>query len=161
MSHFRRSLLLKRFTNKSESSREVSPGSSASHGPREKKGAFGLTTLHPPQGSSWDGLDLDAHIIFVHGLGGGSESTWTKENVYWPRDLLPHEDGFKNVTTHAFGYDSDFKNSNFLNIEDFSKSLLASLQDHSHISNSSVSLSSGFIRSTYHADRLTSVLFSY
>lgn len=140
MSHSRLSFLPKRFKNRSSSTGTALPGSSSPHGPREKKGPFGLTTLYPRHGSLWDDLDLDAHIVFVHGLGGGSESTWTKDDVFWPRDLLPHEDGFENVTTHSFGYDSHFKNSNILNIDDFSKSLLASLEDHKYISKSSVGL---------------------
>jgi hypothetical protein len=37
----------------------------------DKKGPLGLNTLHDP-------LDAIADLIFVHGLGGGSQSTWTE-----------------------------------------------------------------------------------
>ena len=110
----------------------------ASRGSREKKGPFGLTTVYP------DKVDhvSDAHIVFVHGLGGGSEHTWTKDKVFWPRDLLPREEGYENIAVHSFGYDSDFKRSNVLNIVDFSNSLLASLEDSSLISSSLASTGS-------------------
>lgn len=29
-----------------------------------------------------------ADIVFVHGLGGSSTGTWTKDSILWPRDLL-------------------------------------------------------------------------
>jgi len=43
----------------------------------------------------------------VHGLTGGRESTWTekKSEIFWPKDLLPHE--IPNARIMAFGYDAD------------------------------------------------------
>jgi hypothetical protein len=118
----------------------ISANQAGSLGPREKKGPFGLTTLYPHDDGFKDGGGLVAHVIFVHGLAGGSESTWTKNKVLWPRDLLPLENGYQDVAVHSFGYDSDFKVSNFLNIADFSRSLLASLEDNPLILKSTVSL---------------------
>ncbi|KAH9896158.1 hypothetical protein F4778DRAFT_257020 [Xylariomycetidae sp. FL2044] len=87
------------------------------------KGPLGLITLFSPV----EGDTLLAHIVFVHGLGGGSEHTWCQEEVLWPRDLLPKQNPFEKTTIHVFGYDSDFKKSSTLNIHDFSKSLLNSM----------------------------------
>lgn len=49
-------------------------------------------------------------MVFVHGLTGGRESTWTeiKSNVFWPRDLLHHE--IPNARIMTFGYDADIVN---------------------------------------------------
>lgn len=87
------------------------------------KGPYGLTTLSRPDNAD----EAIAHIVFVHGLAGGSEHTWTKDNIFWPRDLLPAQEPFQDAGIHTFGYDSDFKKSSTLNINDFSKSLLNSL----------------------------------
>ena len=87
------------------------------------KGPYGLTTLSQPE----DAKETIAHIVFVHGLGGGSEHTWTKDGIFWPRDLLPAQEPFQTAGIHTFGYDSNFKKTSTLNINDFSKSLLSSL----------------------------------
>ncbi|KAK8861793.1 WD40 repeat-like protein [Apiospora arundinis] len=84
------------------------------------KGPLGLTTVHRPS----SGQSVIANIVFVHGLGGGSEHTWSKNGVLWPRDLLPEQPPFQETNVHMFGYDSNFKKSSTLNIHDFSKSLL-------------------------------------
>ncbi|ROV99035.1 hypothetical protein VMCG_06614 [Cytospora schulzeri] len=97
-------------------------GPKPSRNPSETKGSFGLTTLYQPSSGGLPGILV--HIVFVHGLGGGSEHTWTKGSVFWPRDLLPLEPGYSNTAIHTFGYDSDFKASNVLDISDFAKSLL-------------------------------------
>lgn len=31
---------------------------------------------------------IAADVVFVHGLGGSSLGTWTKDGVGWPRHLL-------------------------------------------------------------------------
>lgn len=31
---------------------------------------------------------IEADIVFVHGLGGDSTDTWSKDGKMWPRDLL-------------------------------------------------------------------------
>ena len=45
-------------------------------------------------------------IIFVHGLGGNRQTTWTHQNnTYWPQDLLPDQIPSSRIMT--FGYDAD------------------------------------------------------
>jgi protein SERAC1 len=49
-------------------------------------------------------------IVFVHGLRGGRESTWTKEGVVWPKEIL-----LKDVVKSrilSFGYNSGVVHSN-------------------------------------------------
>lgn len=90
------------------------------------KGPFGLTTLYEPPASTI--VDL----IFVHGLGGGSRSTWTKSDdpsLYWPQEWLPHDPGFRDVRIHSFGYNANWNKESTLNLHDFAKSLLGSIQD--------------------------------
>ncbi|KAI1084843.1 hypothetical protein F5B20DRAFT_223057 [Whalleya microplaca] len=116
-----RSLFSRHFTLSSRHS-----SSSAASTPRSEtnpKGPFGLTTLYQPTASH----TIIAHIVFVHGLGGGSIHTWSKDEILWPRDLLPKQEPFHKAAIHTFGYDSDFKKSSTLNIQDFSQSLLNSM----------------------------------
>ena len=46
-------------------------------------------------------------IVFVHGLTGGRESTWTekKTGTFWPKDLLPKD--IPEARIFTFGYDTD------------------------------------------------------
>ena len=115
-----------------QSSRNKPTGASSVSG-QTGKGPLGLTGLYTPPAFDPQAQDQehdpDAHIVFVHGLGGGSEHTWSKGSILWPRDLLPAEEAFANVSIYTFGYDSDFRRSNILGIHDFAKSLLSSLQD--------------------------------
>lgn len=92
----------------------------------DARGPFGLNTLYDPSGSAI------ADLVFVHGLGGGSRSTWTKSgdpSLYWPQEWLPHDPGFQDVRIHSFGYDSNWDKESTLNLHDFAKSLLGSIQD--------------------------------
>lgn len=45
-------------------------------------------------------------IVFVHGLYGDREATWThsQTNVFWPKDLLPGD--IKDARILSFGYDA-------------------------------------------------------
>lgn len=45
-------------------------------------------------------------IVFVHGLYGGREATWTHEQskVFWPKDLLPRD--IEDARIHSFGYNA-------------------------------------------------------
>ena len=90
------------------------------------KGPFGLNALYEPPDSAI------ADLIFVHGLGGGSRSTWTKSgdpSLYWPREWLPKDPGFQDVRILSFGYNSNWDKESTLNLHDFAKSLLGSIQD--------------------------------
>lgn len=92
------------------------------------KGPLGLTTLHEP-GS---GQSAIADIIFVHGLNGGSQSTWSKGNNdtnFWPKSWLPMDDAFFDVRVHSFGYSSGISRESILNVRDFANSLLAAIKD--------------------------------
>ncbi|KAF2488673.1 hypothetical protein BU16DRAFT_520428 [Lophium mytilinum] len=62
-------------------------------------GEHGLKTLAE---SDQDTVD----IVFVHGLTGNRETTWTyNKTLYWPRDLLTKELPYARIL--AFGYDAD------------------------------------------------------
>lgn len=90
------------------------------------KGPIGLTTVHDP------GEDVVADLIFVHGLNGGSESTWTKNNIpslFWPSAWLPSDEAFQDVRIHTFGYASGLSRESVLHVPDFARSLLASIHD--------------------------------
>lgn len=92
----------------------------------DSKGSFGLNILYEPS----DPAVVD--LIFVHGLGGGSRSTWTKSDdpsLYWPQEWLPHDPGFRDVRIHSFGYNANWNKESTLNLHDFAKSLLGSIQD--------------------------------
>ncbi|KAI4206395.1 MAG: hypothetical protein LQ346_001104 [Caloplaca aetnensis] len=90
------------------------------------KGPLGLNTLYIPTGTTI------ADLVFVHGLGGGSRSTWTKDgepSLYWPKEWLPDDPGFQDVRIHSFGYNSNWEKESSLNVHDFSKSLLSAIHD--------------------------------
>ncbi|KAI4235285.1 MAG: hypothetical protein LQ349_003262 [Xanthoria aureola] len=109
--------LFSRMLSKRDENAEASPNA---------KGPLGLSTLYVPTDNTV------ADLVFVHGLGGGSRSTWTKygePSLYWPEQWLPNDPGFHDVGIHSFGYDSNWQKESSLNIHDFSKSLLASIHD--------------------------------
>lgn len=90
------------------------------------KGNYGLTTLYTPSGQ-----EPVADLIFVHGLNGGSQSTWTKgdESTFWPKAWLPRDDAFKTARIHTFGYHSGLSKESVLNIQDFARSFLGAISD--------------------------------
>lgn len=90
------------------------------------KGQLGLNLL-------FDSSEPVVDIVFVHGLGGGSRKTWTKDNdpqLFWPKEWLSRDPEFKHVRVHSFGYHADWveRRESILNIHDFANSLLAQLQ---------------------------------
>jgi hypothetical protein len=92
----------------------------------DAKGPLGLTTLYDPSEPAI------ADLIFVHGLGGGSRSTWSKNRestLYWPQQWLPKDAGFRDIRIHSFGYNSNWEKESTLNIYDFAQSLLGSIHD--------------------------------
>lgn len=103
-------------------------GTNSSDGGTGSKGPLGITTLYDP------GPDQTtvADIVFVHGLNGGSQSTWSKGNnpsLFWPQAWLPLDDGFQDARIHTFGYSSGIGNSSILNVRDFARSLLGAIKD--------------------------------
>ncbi|KAA6414319.1 MAG: hypothetical protein FRX48_02682 [Lasallia pustulata] len=67
------------------------------------KGDYGLAVLNEPE----DGAEVVADIVFIHGLTGNRETTWTnlKPKIFWPRDLLPSTLPKARIIT--YGYDAD------------------------------------------------------
>lgn len=120
---------LSRLTTRTDTT--ASSASSAGAGAGQAKGDFGLNTLYVPQGRS-----AIADLVFVHGLGGGSRSTWTHSGdpaLYWPSAWLPQDDGFQDVRVHSFGYDSNWGKESILSVHDFANALLVSVLDCPHI----------------------------
>jgi len=95
-------------------------------GTENDKGPLGLTTVFKPLEK---GI---ADLVFIHGLGGGSRKTWSKNedpNLFWPQQWLSQDSGFRDVRIHTFGYDSNWDKESILNIHDFAKSLLEWIKD--------------------------------
>jgi hypothetical protein len=93
---------------------------------------LGLRVLHEPHTQA----TTTVNIIFVHGLGGSSLSTWTsttRSKAFWPT-LLHDDDRLPNARISTFGYDADFKNifavDNTLNVAEFAKQLIDGLELH-------------------------------
>lgn len=87
---------------------------------------LGLTLIHEPASPELD-------IIFIHGLGGTSRQTWSKNrdpNLFWPHKWLPFEPQINQARIFSFGYNANFLSSteSTLNISDFAKSLLLSMK---------------------------------
>jgi hypothetical protein len=109
------------------SSRSWLPGGGEAPSPEDKLGPLGLNTLFVPA----DGF-ANADLIFVHGLGGGSQKTWTKSgdpSLFWPKEWLPVDEALQDVRIHSFGYDSDWGKRSILSIHDFANGLLNSILD--------------------------------
>lgn len=86
---------------------------------------LGLNVLYEPNDSA-----PIVDIIFVHGLGGTSQKTWSRNRdlrFFWPREWLPSEPGFEQARLLSFGYNAHFASAgreNMLDIADFAKDLL-------------------------------------
>ncbi|GAB1319628.1 hypothetical protein MFIFM68171_09838 [Madurella fahalii] len=118
----RRSFLSRSFASIARKSNDDASGGSP-------KGPLGLTTVHRLD----PGQKPAADVIFVHGLNGGSRSTWSKggkPELFWPREWLPKEDGFHDVRIHTFGYPAGVTRESILSIPDFARSLLAAVNDY-------------------------------
>ena len=113
-------------TGRSFLTRALTRREESSDASKDPKGPLGLNTLYEPPSTAITDL------IFVHGLGGGSQSTWTHSGdatLYWPKTWLPNDNGFGDVRIHSFGYNSNWETESILNVHDFAKSLLGSIQD--------------------------------
>lgn len=79
-----------------------------SHARRKSKpdpGPLGLNVLYTPE----DEHKMD--IVFVHGLGGASRKTWSKNEdpeLFWPLKFLPLEPDIRLARILTFGYNADF-----------------------------------------------------
>ncbi|KAK1719403.1 uncharacterized protein BDZ83DRAFT_585306, partial [Colletotrichum acutatum] len=119
--------LRKLSTRLSRSSRSDSSCNIQSLSAADIKGALGLNLLHEPSETAID-------FVFIHGLGGGSRKTWSHSaeiGMFWPKDWLPNEAGFKHVRIHSFGYNSDWttRKDSRLTVHDFGQALLADLHN--------------------------------
>lgn len=89
---------------------------------------LGLHVLHEPD----EPRKFD--IVFVHGLGGSSRLSWSKNKdlkLFWPKRWLPSEPEIGDGRVLSFGYDAGFVPSSprsFKNISDFAKDLLFDLK---------------------------------
>lgn len=84
---------------------------------------LGLHVVYQP--SSPAPLD----IIFVHGLGGASHRTWSKNqdhSLFWPQQWLPLEPEICSARILTFGYNARFRSGGpqNMNVADFAKDLL-------------------------------------
>ncbi|KAJ5710484.1 hypothetical protein N7488_004640 [Penicillium malachiteum] len=84
---------------------------------------YGLSTFSSPDQAKFD-------IVFVHGLRGHREKTWTQNGVLWPRDLLAPE--LSDCRIMSFGYDSAIVHSDTAEVTqgsltNFARSLCGSL----------------------------------
>ncbi|KAL9597144.1 MAG: hypothetical protein Q9179_004364 [Wetmoreana sp. 5 TL-2023] len=73
-------------------------------------------------------------IVFIHGLGGDSRKTWSKDHnpeLFWPGLWLPLETELKRARIFTFGYNANFrpgKAKSMASITDFAKELLFELR---------------------------------
>ncbi|KAH7077306.1 hypothetical protein FB567DRAFT_147720 [Paraphoma chrysanthemicola] len=121
----------RRSSNQSTPSNFVSVNSgnrARSNSEHRRMNPLGLTVIHEPE----RGHSLD--IVLVHGLGGSSHSTWSKDHdpaYFWPHLWLPTEPAIDSARILSFGYDADWKSTGsktVLNITDFAKELLFAMK---------------------------------
>jgi hypothetical protein len=90
-------------------------------------GPLGLTVVYKPE------HDHTLDIVFVHGLGGTSHMTWSKNknlDLFWPYKFLAKEPGISQARILTFGYDADFLGANVTSsVLDFAKDLLFNLKN--------------------------------
>ncbi|OHF02107.1 NACHT and WD domain-containing protein [Colletotrichum orchidophilum] len=92
--------------------------------PRLDQDPVGLKVIHRPFGRPI------ADIIFVHGLGGGSQKSWSKDynpDFFWPKNFLPLEPVIRDARLLTFGYNANFgarEGKSVMSILDFAKDLL-------------------------------------
>ncbi|KEF58876.1 uncharacterized protein A1O9_03719 [Exophiala aquamarina CBS 119918] len=100
------------------------------HSRNRRLDPLGLKVLHEPS------VLPTADIVFVHGLGGSSQQTWSKDHdprLFWPLEWLPYEKAIASARISSFGYNAHFLSSSsgrktILNISDFAKDLLFQLR---------------------------------
>ncbi|KAI0552310.1 hypothetical protein F4679DRAFT_535245 [Xylaria curta] len=90
--------------------------------PSPSTSGFGLHIIHQPEHAVLD-------IIFVHGLGGHSRKTWSKDHdpsFFWPGLWLPSETDIGTARISTFGYNADWRGAakSISNVTDFAKEIL-------------------------------------
>ena len=115
-----------------------------SKSPSKLADPLGLRVLYSPKNGR------KADIIFVHGLGGTSRLTWSKDkdlDLFWPSKFLPLEPDICDARIMTFGYNGSFLRAHTRNsatVLDFAKDLLYDLkyaedEDRQHLQIGSVS----------------------
>ncbi|KAI8662890.1 hypothetical protein NCS56_01093800 [Fusarium sp. Ph1] len=116
-----------RTTNGVPASETRAPGASAPSAPsepppRRAKSFFysGIKTLHSSQDDKID-------IVFIHGLNGDCEKTWTAKTEVqpWPKVFLPSQ--VPNCRVLTYGYDAGLVDSSKNRVSDHAHTLLTSL----------------------------------
>ncbi|KAK6088625.1 NACHT and WD domain-containing protein [Seiridium cupressi] len=91
-----------------------------------ESGPLGLNVVYTPDNGH------KADIVFVHGLGGTSRWTWSKNRkpeLFWPLTFLPLEPDICLARILSFGYDAGFhKRGVSTSVLDFAKDLLFDLK---------------------------------
>ncbi|KAI1424639.1 WD40-repeat-containing domain protein [Xylaria sp. FL1777] len=89
---------------------------------------FGLNILYEPD----DATTIIADFIFIHGLRGGSSTTWCLNQdpeYFWPKEWLPQDPDFNGVRIHSFGYNANWATwlKSPLDVHAFGQSLVEEL----------------------------------
>ncbi|KAM0816606.1 putative NACHT and WD domain protein [Seiridium cardinale] len=108
------------------SSGQLSHVNSLANGDTEP-GPVGLHVVYSPE------KHRTADIVFVHGLGGTSRWTWSKNKdpgLFWPLTFLPLEPDLCLARILTFGYNANFRKSGSVgtSVLDFAKDLLFDLK---------------------------------
>lgn len=86
---------------------------------------LGLHLIHRPENAL-----PKADIVFIHGLGGTSRSTWSKNrdpDLFWPLMFLPLEQDVCDTRIFTYGYNAEVMKAgsrSSTSILDFAKNLL-------------------------------------
>ncbi|KAM0809736.1 putative Prion-inhibition and propagation HeLo domain-containing protein [Seiridium cardinale] len=78
------------------------PGTAALPENDDSRGRRGISLLHATDKPF-------VPLIFIHGLGGGSIKTWSKDGnplAYWPKVWPPQGAGMQHANIYAYGYES-------------------------------------------------------
>lgn len=90
-------------------------------------GPLGLSVIYIPENV------LKVDIVFIHGLGGASRKTWSKNQdpeLFWPLKFLPSEPNVCHARILTFGYNANISAAGNLStsVLDFAKDLLFDLK---------------------------------
>lgn len=91
-------------------------------------GPLGLNVVYAPEAGK-----RKADIVFIHGLGGTSRFTWSKNknpDLFWPLQFLPLDRDVGQARILSFGYNASFqrRGNSQVSISDFAKELLFDLK---------------------------------
>ena len=89
---------------------------------------LGLNNVYQPA----DSTPVIADFVFVHGLGGGSSTSWCikgSPESFWPKEWLPRDPDFGGIRIYSFGYNASWgtRSTSTLDIHAFGQSLVEEL----------------------------------